>query len=102
MAEKETQKAIMDYLAIKRLFYWRNNTGAYASEYKGVRRYIRFGAPGSPDIFVIDDGKIYGIEVKSEKGVQNENQKEFQYNFENAGGIYILARSIDDIIKVWR
>ena len=29
---------------------WRNNTGAVAAEYRGTKRFIRFGAKGMPDI----------------------------------------------------
>lgn len=39
----------------------------------------------------------YGIEVKDVKGGQNENQLEFQAKFEAAGGVYILARRLQDV-----
>ena len=78
MKEAEAQKAIMEWLAWKHVFHWRNNTGAMMSEYKGRTRFMRFGAVGSPDIFALKDGVCYGIEVKGPKGVQSEAQKEFQ------------------------
>lgn len=97
MSEHDTQAAILDYLAYRRIFHWRNNTGAMRSEYNGKARFFRFGAVGSPDIFALKAGTCYGIEVKGEKGKQSDAQKEFQVRFEAAGGVYVLARSIDDV-----
>ncbi len=97
MKESEAQKAIMEWLAWQRVFHWRNNTGAMVSEYKGVKRFMRFGSVGSPDIFAMRNGKCYGIEVKAEKGRQSDAQKEFQVRFEAAGGVYILAKGIDEV-----
>ena len=98
--EKETQKAIMEVLEWKHIFHWRNNSGAIVSEYKGKQRFMRFGDTGSPDIFAVKDGKIIGIEVKSSIGKQSDNQKDWQERFEKAGGTYILAKSINDIITL--
>jgi len=99
--EKDIQRSILDYLAYKRVFHWRNNTGAFAGESKGVRRFVRFGSVGSPDIFAMRDGTIYGIEVKRSSGKQSEAQRLFQFDFENAGGVYRIARSIDDIADLF-
>ena len=95
--ESEIQKAILEWLAWKHVFHWRNNSGAMLSEYKGKTRFMRFGKVGSPDIFAMKDGTCYGIEVKRPGGSQSEAQQEFQGEFEAAGGIYILAFSIDDV-----
>lgn len=96
MLEKEIQNVILDYLRVRHYFFFRNNTGAF----KDQRGHLyRFGDLGSPDIFVVRKGQIYGIEVKREKGKQTEHQKNWQENFEKEGGIYILARSLDDVLK---
>jgi hypothetical protein len=99
MTEKELQKLILDYLAVKRIFHYRNNSGVMFSEYKGKKRMVRFGATGSPDIIVVQNGIYVGIEVKNATSVQNEAQVEFQQALEKAGGRYILARSLDDVIQ---
>jgi hypothetical protein len=44
-------------------------------------------------------GVCYGIEVKAEKGRQSDAQKEFQVRLEAAGGVYVLARGIDEVEK---
>ena len=43
-------------------------------------------------------GQFVGIKVKASKGRQSDNQKEFQRQLEAAGGMYVLAYSIEDVI----
>jgi hypothetical protein len=95
--EKDALRTIMHFLDVHRIFHWRNNSGTSVREYKGKRHYIRFGTLGAPDIFALHGGHIYGIEVKGSDGFQSQHQVEFQHEFEKAGGVYILARSIEDI-----
>lgn len=99
MKEHDLQNLILDYLAAKRVFHYRNNSGAMAKEYKGKRYFIKFGAVGSPDIIAVKNGIYVGIECKNGTAVQNESQVEFQKNLEKAGGKYILARSLEDVIE---
>lgn len=95
--EASTQKTIIEYLGYRKVFHWRQNSGAAAIESKGSRRFMVFGAKGAPDIFAIKDGTIYGLEVKSDVGRQNENQKVFQEGFEKAGGKYYVVRSLREV-----
>jgi hypothetical protein len=99
MKESDVQRSILEYLQIKRVFHFRNNSGAVVSTYKGKNRFFHFGAIGSPDIICVIKGQFVGIEVKRSGGKQNENQINFQKDLEKAGGIYILAYSLDDVIK---
>lgn len=91
--EKLVQKSIVDYLTLKRYFFYRNNTGAFKTEWGG---FVKFGALGSPDIILVNKGQFVGIECK-DKQKQSDDQKEFQRKLEEAGGLYILAHSIDDL-----
>ena len=100
MATPETDilNQILHYLVSRTdLYCWRNQTGgAYASN----RRFLRFGCPGSADILGIQrSGKFIAIEVKAALGRQSPGQKAWQRRIETLGGIYILARSVDDVIK---
>jgi hypothetical protein len=96
MKESDTQKAILEWLAWKHIFHYRNNSGAFKRD---DGHFYRFGAVGNPDIVCIIAGQYVGIEVKAPKGRQSDNQKEFQRLLEGAGGRYILAFSIDDVAK---
>jgi predicted LPLAT superfamily acyltransferase len=96
MKESDTQRQILHYLALKRIFHYRNNSGAFVDS---QRHFYRFGAVGSPDMVYVVNGQYVGIEVKAPKGKQSEHQKEFQKQLEVAGGRYILAHSLDDVIN---
>lgn len=74
---------------------WRNNTGALPDK---SGRVVRYGLLGSPDILACYRGRFVGIEVKSRTGKQREAQVNFQRAFERAGGTYVLARSVDDVL----
>jgi hypothetical protein len=93
--ESDIQRQILDYLALKRIFHYRNNSGAFKDT---AGHFYRFGALGSPDIICVIAGQYVGIEVKAPKGKQSDHQKEFQAKLESAGGKYILAYSLDGVI----
>jgi hypothetical protein len=97
--EKQTQKACLEYLEALRIFHYRNNSGATVIEGIKGRRFVRFGASGSPDIIVVINGRYIGFEIKDIKGKQRENQIAFQKALEEAGGAYHVIRSIDDFIS---
>lgn len=93
-AEKETQKLILEYLTRKGLFHYRQNTGAFK---RGGRMY-KFGTPGAPDILVVKKGRYIGIEVKGPTEKQEPDQVAFQEALEKAGGAYLLARSVEEVV----
>ena len=93
--ENEIQKAILEYLKIKKIFCWRNNTGAFT---KGDHFY-RFGYKGSSDILgILPGGRFLAIEVKARSGKLREEQKEFIDAINQNGGLAFVARSVDDVI----
>jgi hypothetical protein len=77
--EKEIQASICEHLDVRRLFWWRNNTGAFKTEHGG---FVRFGTPGSPDIIVVKDGRAIFLGVKRPGSYQPPEQEEFQANAE--------------------
>ena len=54
--------------------------------------------PGLPDLQAVKDGRTIYIEIKRPSGRQSDKQKKFQQDLEAAGGIYILAQKIDDLL----
>jgi hypothetical protein len=97
--ETDILRAICDYLAHKRLFFWRQNTApAFDWKTKTFRRMPAHAMRGVPDIIVVKDGKFIGIEVKQPKGRQSPEQTAFQQQCEAAGGQYFIARSLDDVL----
>lgn len=55
--------------------------------------------PGVPDLICCFKGRLVGIEIKSEKGIVSEYQKEFIDNINRAGGLAFVARSLEDVIE---
>ena len=81
--------------------------GAVAGKTKtmGVRRGKSFCFDpylflGYPDITFFYNNKIGFIEVKSHAGKQSDNQKNFQELCIKSNILYILARSLDDVLII--
>jgi hypothetical protein len=78
-----------------RLRLWRANTGvAQMGE-----RSVRFGVPGQADIsgLMLPDGRRLEVECKTAKGRQSEDQKRWERMITAMGGLYVLARSLEDV-----
>ena len=100
MKEKELQNEILrTFGTIPRLRIWRANTGVAQID----KRFIRFGIPGQADLTgILPDGRRLEIEAKSPTGRQSDDQKNFQRMIEKFDGLYVLARSVDDVWNALR
>ena len=59
---------------------------------------MRFGVPGQADISgILSDGRRLEIECKTSTGRQSAKQRAWQRMIEKYGGVYILARSVEDV-----
>lgn len=96
-SEKETQRAVLQYLTMKGHFHWRNNSGAMKTESGG---FYFFGTVGSPDIFILYKGILYGLEIKSTGGKQSTGQIEFEKKMLKHGGVYKVCFSLDDVLAL--
>jgi hypothetical protein len=79
-----TCKAIQDYIWLKGGWCFKALGGL------GVRR-------GLPDIHACIAGRAVYIEVKTGDGEMDKRQREEKWRIERAGGIFILAGSVDDV-----
>lgn len=97
LKENAVLEQCLDYLHVKQIFAWRNNTGAV----KVGKRFIRFGYVGSSDIIgITKDGRFLAVECKREKGgVLSEPQKVFLEEINRNGGVAICVHSVLDLIK---
>lgn len=60
---------------------------------------IRYGLPGAADLSgILADGRRLEVEVKSATGRQSEQQKAFELMMERYQGLYVLARSPEDVV----
>lgn len=97
--EKPRQEAILDYLARRPGKYWRNNVGLAVFEGKKGKRFVRFGVNGQADITGIRDGRRIEIETKTDDNELSLDQEMFRYMILSEGGLYFVARSVDDVIR---
>lgn len=96
--EKDIQRAILEYLQLKKYFCWRNNSGGFVDKRD---HYYQFGKKGSGDILGLTrEGKFFTIEVKVPGKKPTPEQTEFMNNVIVNNGIAILAHSLEDVEKV--
>jgi hypothetical protein len=95
MKEKHIQNEILRTFGTRRdMRLWRANTGVA----RIGRRVVRFGVPGQADLTgILPNGQRLEIEVKSSDGRQTEEQRNYQAMIERFGGVYVLARSVEDV-----
>lgn len=113
--EHKLQRAIMQYLDAIGVYYVRTNAG-------GQHGRIRLAPAGTPDIIAcagsqntgnnmyikwtgrkympVKVGEFISIEVKSMDGKQSIKQIEVERKIRGVGGIYILARKLEDVSEV--
>ena len=98
-SETEIQRTICEYLKLKGYFFTRtNNTPVFDHKRGAYRALGKYVMRGFPDILVLYQGQCIAIEVKSETGRLSKEQKEFRARFIAAGGAYIVARNVSDLI----
>ena len=90
-ADKLTKDAII-YLLLKGHFVCRINNAPTQRRKGTVKK-------GVADILgCMKDGTALAVEIKVDDD-QSEEQKKFEKQYTKRGGIYILCKSIDDLIK---
>ena len=52
---------------------------------------------GISDFIILRAGQVIFLEVKTEKGRQSENQRNFQADVESHGCVYRISRGIEDL-----
>lgn len=85
--------------AIPGVIAFRNNSGLFFTK---TGRPVRASVKGAADILGAARGVPLAVETKTAIGRQSKAQKNFQAAWELAGGLYILARSFDDVAAALR
>lgn len=96
-----TQEAIR-VLTLKGYVVWRNNNGAVWDPKKKVFRKNKSSLLGVPDILGYHKGTgvILAAEVKSGKDTVSKDQERFLASVKASGGIALVIRSSDDLVKI--
>lgn len=69
----------------------------------GAKRKAMGVRAGFPDFVLLRSNRFYGylaIELKTAKGRQTANQKEYERAVERSGGRYVVVRSIEGFMEV--
>ena len=82
---------------------WRQNTGAFKGEYKGKRRFVRYGVTGQSDIsgIMLPSGRRIEIEVKRPGNKPTEDQKAWMAMIREHGGIAFWCDSLDRCMELF-
>ena len=104
MKESAIQYQILAYLTMLenqgKCWFTRTASGAVRVKRKdGSEGFFKTGKAGTPDIIACFSGKFVGIEVKTSKGKLSEAQLLACFKISKAKGIYITARSVDELIE---
>jgi hypothetical protein len=94
--ESAVLRSCEEYLELRRHLVHRVNCGAVKTK---DGKFIRFSdKPGWADLSGITfDGKPLAVECKSEKGRLSRHQEIFRAAWIARGGVYVLARSVEDL-----
>lgn len=101
--EADVLSAVLQALAMHPRVAWahRFNTAAGKLVRKsGHSQFMRFGFPGCPDVIgQLRDGRFLACEVKRPSGQTTPEQEAFLDCVRANGGVALVARSVDDLIR---
>lgn len=93
--EQALVKQVLDYLTLRGVLCWRQNAGGA----KLGRQFVRFTSlDGVSDVLgVLPRGRFLACELKSRRGTLRPSQEAFLARVEAAGGLAVVARSLDEV-----
>jgi hypothetical protein len=105
--ERQTHQALVQHLELRLprdTFWWHPATGGKRTIITGALMKSLGSKPGLPDIMLIAAGRVYGVELKSERGRLSSVQKDCHEAMRAAGTIIAIAGSLDhalDLLGEW-
>jgi hypothetical protein len=100
--EQAVQKALfLDHLRIRGvpgIFAWHTPNGGWRSRVEGAIMKSIGTMPGIPDILILREGHLYGLELKSERGRLTPAQFQCHVRLEAAGAKVAVAVGIDEAL----
>lgn len=100
--EVEIMRAILGYLAARRIYAWRNNTGgALRLNSEGKASMVMFGLKGLPDILgaMPPTGRMIAVEVKRPGERPSPIQAMRIRALTDVGVLAFVATSIEDVAR---
>lgn len=87
LKERDILKAVKDLLKIEGFFVIRNHQSLGSH-------------PGLSDLTALKKGKVFFIEIKTSRGIQSNDQINFEKNIVSHGGEYLLIRNVDELFNI--
>jgi hypothetical protein len=94
-------------LALREPVFWTTFPAGGGGKTRGAFLKAMGLQAGMPDILIFQPGttlnngvsftRLIGLELKATKGRQSESQKEMAARFAAVGGVYLIARSLDEV-----
>ena len=90
----------LQYLELRGIYHWRNNTGAVQI---APGRFMRFGKVGSSDILgILPRGRLLCVECKAKGGRLSPEQKQFLADAQGLGALAIVVYSWSELDEYLR
>lgn len=98
--EQQLVRQVLDYLALKRVFAWRQNQGAARYPKRGGGEYFvrATSLQGISDVIgVLPDGRFLAVECKTDGGRLRPTQEAFLDLVRTHGGVALVVRSLAEL-----
>jgi hypothetical protein len=85
----------LQYLEVRGIYHWRNNTGAVQI---APGRFMRFGKVGSSDILgILPGGRLLAVECKAKTGRLTPEQQDFLETVLGLGGLAVVVKDWQEL-----
>lgn len=102
MSEKVIENLILEYLQMRNVFAWKNNTMGVYDKNRGTYRknMNKYAINGVADILgVLPNGRMLAIEVKTPSGRVSPKQQKFLDRVNKEGGLAFVARDLEIVVN---
>ena len=99
--EADLLKQVKLYLELKDVLVIRVNSGAFAGNHQGKKRFVRMNSePGCSDLLACHNGRFLALEVKRPGNKASAAQASFLQAVSERGGLAAVVTSIEDVAAV--
>jgi hypothetical protein len=101
--EQQIQKAVVEHLRVRaapNTFFFHVPNGGWRTRTEGAILKGMGVMPGTPDLFLVFQGRCYALEIKPEGGRPTVQQLEVIAQLEKAGAFTSISCGLDAALRV--